>query len=64
VDVANPINVTKSVYQDWERGVVKYIPRNFIGKLAEIFEIPEEDLMDEYAKFIYDRQGTQLRNFR
>jgi len=64
VDVANLIGVTKQVYQDWELGVVKCIPKEFIDKLAEIFEIPEDDLMDEYVKFIYDGQGIQLRNLR
>jgi len=63
-DVADLIGVKRQVYQDWEIGGVSCIPRTYIDKLAEIFEISKDDLMDEYTKFIYDGQGTRLRNFR
>lgn len=63
-EVAEMIGVTKAVYGDIESGITQHIPKDAAAKLAQIYEVPVTELMDEYNRFLYDGQAARIRAYR
>ena len=63
-DVANALNIERTVYQSCEYDTHEYYPLETLEKLAEFYHIPAENLMDEYHIFLYHDPGSQIKQFR
>ena len=63
-DVANALNIDRTVYQDCEYDTRDYYPIELLEKIADFYHIPAENLMDEYHLFLYHDPGTQIKQFR
>ena len=51
-------------YHSYEEIGRDYYPIESMEKIAQLFEIPLEELLDEYNLFLYHGQGQQLRAMR
>ena len=63
-EVAERIGITRNVYVHLESGEVDWFPKEIADKLAALFEIPVEDLLDDYNRFLYQGQGKLIRAYR
>ncbi len=63
-DVANALNIERTVYQSCEYDTRDYYPIELLEKLADFYHITAENLMDEYHLFLYHDPGTQIKQFR
>ena len=63
-EVAEAIGVTRRQYQQLELGTIDYYPRELVNKLAELYQIKVEELLDEYNWFLYRGQGSLIKKFR
>ena len=62
--VAERIGVKRTHYIEFETGNVDYYPKEIVDKLAGLYQIPVEDLLDEYNQFLYTGQGKLIREYR
>ena len=53
-EVADLIGITRGHYIDFE----------IVDKLAELYQIPVDDLLDDYNRFLYKGQGKMIREYR
>lgn len=60
-DYAGLYRTTYAHYEDSSRD---YYPVDKLEKLAELFEVPVTELMDDYNLFLYKGQGEQIKNLR
>ena len=51
-------------YIDFEVGYVDYYPKEIVDKLAELYGVPVDDLLDDYNRFLYKGQGKMIREYR
>ena len=51
-------------YRDYEVGHVDYCPKEIVDKLAVLFGVSVEDLLDDYNLFLYRGQGEMIRKCR
>lgn len=63
-DVADYIGIDRSTYIHYEEADRDYYPQEHIKKLAELFEVSMEDLLDEYNLFLLRGQGEQIKALR
>ena len=63
-DVAEMIGVTKAAYGDMESGITQQISVDATIKLAQLYQVPVAELMDEYNRFLYDGQAVRIRSYR
>ncbi len=63
-DVAAYLGIERSTYHHYESGSKEYYPLAHMEKLATLYDIPVENLLDEYNLFLYHGQGTQVRAIR
>lgn len=63
-DVANILEMDRTLYQDYEYNKRDYFPLETLEKLADFYHIPPESLMDEYHIFLYHDPGTEIKQFR
>ena len=63
-EVAERIGVKRTHYIEFETGNVDYYPKEIVDKLAGLYQIPVEDLLDEYNQFLYTGQGKLIREYR
>ncbi len=63
-EVAERIGITRGHYIDFESGYIDYFPKEIVDKLAALFEIPADDLLDDYNRFLYKGQGKMIREYR
>ena len=63
-DVAEFIGIDRGTYARYEENP-EYIPVDSLVKIAKLFEIqPEELLLDDYNKFLFNNQGKQIKDIR
>ena len=58
--VAERIGVKRTHYIEFETGNVDYYPKEILDKLARLYQILVEDLLDEYNQFLYKGQGRGI----
>lgn len=63
-DVADYVGVDRSTYIHYEEYGRDSYPKEHMEKLADLFEIPLEDLMDEYNLFLLRGQEEEIRSLR
>jgi DNA-binding XRE family transcriptional regulator len=63
-EVAERIGITREQYISYENGGVDYYPKKIVDKLAALYQIPVEDLLDDYNLFLYAGQGKLIREYR
>lgn len=63
-DVAELIGISYWDYKSLETGVVDYYPKEIVDKLAELFGIPADELLDDYNRFLYKGQGEMIQEYR
>lgn len=63
-EVAKQIGITRGHYIDFEVGNVDYYPKEIIDKLAKLFEILVDDLLNDYNRFLYKGQGKMIQEYR
>ncbi len=63
-DVADLLGIYRTTYSTYEEGGKDYYPIEHMQKLAELYEIPVTDLLDDYNMFLYLDQGKQIREKR
>ena len=63
-DVADYAGIDRGTYVHYEDATRDFYPLDKIKKLAELFEAPLEDLLDEYNLFLYRGQGQQIKAMR
>ena len=51
--VAELIGISRGHYIDFEVGYVDYYPKEIVDKLAELYGVPVDDLLDDYNRFLY-----------
>lgn len=63
-EVAEQIGISRNQYIEYETGVVDCFPKAVVDKLAALYQIPVEDLLDEFNRFLYYGQGQAIRRHR
>ena len=63
-EAAEKIGVGRPTYGDYETGVIERFDLGVIRKIAELYEVPVNDLLDSYNAFLMNGQGKQLRQWR
>ena len=58
--MAERIGVKRTHYIEFETGNVDYYPKEILDKLARLYQILVEDLLDEYNQFLYKGQGRGI----
>lgn len=63
-DVARHIGIDRGTYAQYEE-TNHFIPIDNLIKIAELFEIdPQELILDDYSRFLFEGQGKQVRAIR
>ena len=63
-EVAELIGITRGHYIDFEVGYVDHYPKEIVDKLAALYQVPVDDLLDDYNRFLYKGQGKMIREYR
>ena len=63
-EVAELVGISRARYIELETGAVDYYPKEIVDKLATLYRIPTDDLLDEYNRFQYIGQGKVIREYR
>lgn len=63
-EVADLIGISRGHYIDFEVGYVDYYPKEIVDKLAALYQVPVDDLLDDYNRFLYKGQGKMIREYR
>lgn len=63
-EVAKIAGVTRAIYIDIECGTTQHIPLEMVQCLAEFYDAPVTDFLDEYNRFLYDGQRKRIRVYR
>ena len=59
-EVAERVGVTTPFYIDMETGACTHYPATVMDKLAALYQVPVEELLDEYNLFLYKGQARQI----
>ena len=60
-EIADLIGIDRGTYIRYEEYGHDYYPLEHMTKLAELYEIPVTDLLDDFNLFLYNNQGMQIR---
>ena len=63
-EVAEQIGIDRSTYVHYEEYGRDYYPVEHMEKLAELYDVPVEELLDGYNLFLYKGQGEQIQKIR
>lgn len=63
-EVAEHIGIDRTTYIVMEEVERKYYPIDIIRRMANLFEVDIEELVDEYNLFLYHGQGPQIKSIR
>lgn len=63
-EVAKRAGISRSQYIAMETGKTDCYERGVVDKLAALFGIPVEDLLDGYNRFLYQGQGRMIQAYR
>lgn len=60
-EVVRRVGIPLSQYEEMERGCCHEYPAQVMDKLAALYGVPVEDLLDDYSRFLYDEPVDQIR---
>ncbi|MBE6964300.1 MAG: helix-turn-helix domain-containing protein [Ruminococcaceae bacterium] len=63
-DVADFAGIDRSTYGSYEEAGRDYYPIEHMEKIAQLFDVPVEVLLDDYNLFLYNGQGKQIKAMR
>ena len=63
-DAADYAGIDRSTYIHYEEAGRDFYPKEHMEKLAELFEVPLEDLLDDHNLFLLRGQGAQIKAIR
>ena len=63
-DAAYYAGIDRSTYIHYEEAGRDFYPKEHMERLAELFEVPLEDLLDDYNLFLLRGQGEQIKAIR
>ena len=63
-DAADYAGIDRSTYIHYEETGRDFYPKEHMEKLAELFEVPLKDLLDDYNLFLLRGQGAQIKAIR
>ena len=63
-DVADFAGIDRSTYGSYEEAGRDYYPIEHKEKIAQLFDVPVEVLLDDYNLFLYNGQGKQIKAMR
>ena len=63
-EVAKRIGVSRRHYMELEDGYLTYYSKEIVDKLAELYQVPVNDLLDDYNRFLYKGQGKLIKEYR
>ena len=63
-DVADYAGIDRSTYVHYEEYGKGLYPPEHMEKIAQLFEVPLEDLLDDYNLFLLRGQGAQIKAIR
>lgn len=63
-EVAERIGISRNSYLAYEMGEADYYPREIVDKLAALYGVPADDLLDDFSRFLYHGQGQTIRKHR
>ena len=63
IEVADYAGLERSTYIGYEEGTRDSYPPDKLALIAELFQVPVDDLLDEYNRFLA-RQGEEVRAIR
>ena len=63
-EVADRIGIDQKTYMRYEEYGRDYYPIEHMQKLAGMYDVPVESLLDDYNLFLYHDQGRQIRKRR
>ena len=63
-DVADRIGLDRSTYSSYEEAGRDRYPIEVMARLADLFNLPVTELLDEFNLFLYYGQGEQIRRMR
>jgi len=63
VEVADYAGLERSTYIGYEEGTRDSYPPDKLALIAKLFQVPADDLLDEYNRFL-TRQGEEVRAIR
>ena len=63
-EVAEQIGIDRNTYIHYEEYGRDYYPIEHMEKLAELYDVPVEELLDGYNLFLYKGQGEQIQIIR
>lgn len=63
-EAADKTGVGRRQYIKYEDGSAASLPKEVADRLAALFGIPAEELLDEYDRFLYKGQGKLVREYR
>ena len=58
------VGISEGVYMGLEKARNEYYEKDVVDKLAELFRIPVQDLLDEYNAFMYNDPAKQIHEYR
>lgn len=59
-EVAAKVGISTPLYLDMENGACLHYPAPVMDKLANLYQVPVDDLLDDYNHFLYSGQAQQL----
>lgn len=59
-EIAQLAGISQTLYEEMERGDCQEYPAYAVDKLAGLYQVPVEDLLDEYSRFLYDGPVDQI----
>lgn len=63
-DVAAMVGITQQAYMRYENGRVDLYEKEVVDRLAAVYGITPNDLLDDFTRFCYDGQGKRIRKYR
>lgn len=63
-EVAALVGISEGVYMGLEKARNEYYEKDVVDKLAALFHIPVQDLLDEYNAFMYNDPAKKIREYR
>ena len=63
-DVAKILDISRKRYTSLENGVIKHYEKEIVDKLSILYQIPVEELLEDYSYFLYRGQGKVLQEYR
>lgn len=64
MEVADKVGMRHNVYKAIEEGLTRHIQMELMERLAEFYDVPVMDFLDEYNRFLYDGQANRIRAYR